>query len=165
MEKKMKKKYVVYTLLSYTDDYGFLQYNKHKVGEYDEEEDAIIRAYVIRNMGYNVKIEEEWEVNKMAGKIMCLRAKNDEDRINARVWAEKFIEYLQEVKYKYPRLHINEAHSFKVYCMYSNKGNLKGFVLYKTGSSAILGSLDVFGVTHLFYLRKELESVCLRWKT
>ena len=58
MEKKMKKKYVVYTLLSYTDDYGFLQYNKHKVGEYDEE-DAIIRAYEIRNMGYNVKIEEE----------------------------------------------------------------------------------------------------------
>ena len=101
----------------------------------------------------------------MTGKIMCLRAKSDEDRINARVWAEKFIEYLQEVKYKYPRLHLNEAHSFKVYCMYSNKGNLKGFVLYKTGSSVILGSLDVFGVTHLFYLRKELESVCLKWKT
>lgn len=95
----------------------------------------------------------------MAGKIICLRAKNDDDRINARVWAEKFIEYLQEVKYKYPRLHLNEVHSYKVYCMYSNKGNLKGFVLYKTGS------LDVFGVTHLFYLRKELESVCLKWKT
>lgn len=100
----------------------------------------------------------------MVGKIICLRAKSDEERINARVWAEKFIEYLQEVKYKYPRLHINEAHSFKVYCVYSNKGNLKGFVLYKIGSSAILGSLDVFGVTHLFYLRKELESVCLKWK-
>lgn len=98
----------------------------------------------------------------MAGKIMCLRAKNDEDRINARVWAEKFIEYLWEVKTKYPKLRINNAQSFKVYCMYSNKGNLKGFVLYKTGSSAILGSLDVFGVTHLFYLRKELESVCLK---
>jgi hypothetical protein len=98
----------------------------------------------------------------MDGKIMCLRAKNDVDRINARVWAEKFIDYLQEVKTKYPRLRINEAHSFKVYCMYSNKGNLKGFVLYKTGSSAILGSFDVFGVTHLFYLRKELESVYLQ---
>ena len=55
----MEKKYVVYTLLSYTDDYGCLQYNKHKVGEYKDEEDAIIRAYEIRNMGYNVKIEEE----------------------------------------------------------------------------------------------------------
>lgn len=52
-------KYVVYTLLSYTDDYGCLHYDKHKVGVYDVEEDAIIRAYEIRNMGYNVKIEEE----------------------------------------------------------------------------------------------------------
>lgn len=99
----------------------------------------------------------------MGGKIICLRAKSDEDRINARVWAEKFFYYLQEVKHKYPRLHLNEVNSYKVYCMYSNKGNLKGFVLYKTGSSSILGSLDVFGVTHLFYLRKELESVCLKW--
>lgn len=55
----MKKKYVVYILLSYADDYGCLQYNKHKVKEYDVEEDAIIRAYEIRNMGYNVKIEIE----------------------------------------------------------------------------------------------------------
>lgn len=101
----------------------------------------------------------------MAGKIICLRAKNDEDRINARVWAEKFIDYLQEVKIKYPGLHLNDVYSFKVYCVYSNKGKLKGFALYKTGSNAILGSLDVFGVTHLFYLRKEIESVCLRWKT
>lgn len=93
---------------------------------------------------------------------MCLRAKSDEDRINARVWAEKFIEYLWEVRAKYPKLRINNVHSFKVYCMYSNKGNLKGFVLYKTGSNAILGSLDVFGITHLFYLRKELERVCLK---
>ena len=98
----------------------------------------------------------------MARKIMCLRAKSDEDRINARVWAEKFVEYLWEVKTKYPKLRINNAHSFKVYCMYRKKENLKGFVLYSTRSSAILGSLDVFGVTHLFYLRKELESVCLK---
>lgn len=55
----MKKKYIVYILLSYTDDYGCLQHNKHKVGEYEDEEDAVIRAYEIRNMGYNVKIEEE----------------------------------------------------------------------------------------------------------
>ena len=55
----MKKKYVVYILLSYTDDYGCLQYNKHKLGEYEDEEGAIIRAYEIRHMGYNVKIEEE----------------------------------------------------------------------------------------------------------
>lgn len=100
--------------------------------------------------------------NKMARKIMCLRAKTGEDRINARVWAEKFVEYLQEVKTKYPRLHLNNVHFFKVYCVYSNQGNLQGFVLYKTGSNAILGSLDVFGVSHLFYLRKEIESVCLR---
>lgn len=55
----MKKKYVVYILLSYTDDCGCLQYNRHKVGEYEDEEDAIIRAYEIRHMGYNVKIGEE----------------------------------------------------------------------------------------------------------
>lgn len=52
-------KYVVYILLSYNDDYGCLHYDKHKVGVYDVEEDAIIRPYEIRHMGYNVKIEEE----------------------------------------------------------------------------------------------------------
>lgn len=52
-------KYVVYTLISYSDDYVCLHYVKHKVGVYDVEEDAIIRAYEISNMGYDVKIEEE----------------------------------------------------------------------------------------------------------
>lgn len=52
-------KYVVYVFISYEDDYGCLQYDKLKAGEYSNEEDAIIRAYEIRNMGYNVKIEEE----------------------------------------------------------------------------------------------------------
>lgn len=55
----MKTSYVVYSVFSYLDDYGCLHFNKHKVGEYEDEEDAIIRAYEIRNMGYNVKIEEE----------------------------------------------------------------------------------------------------------
>lgn len=55
----MKNKYVVYILLSYTDDYGCLYYNKHKVEEYEVEEDAIMRAYKLRHMGYNVIIEEE----------------------------------------------------------------------------------------------------------
>lgn len=55
----MKKKYVVYILLSYADDYECLYYDKHKVGEYEVEEDTIIRAYEIVNMGYNVKIDEE----------------------------------------------------------------------------------------------------------
>lgn len=55
----MKKKYVVYILLSYSDEYECLMFDKHKVGVYDVEEDAIIRAYEIINRGYNVKIEEE----------------------------------------------------------------------------------------------------------
>lgn len=55
----MKKKYVVYILLRYRDDYDCLHYDKHKVGEYEVEEDAIIRAYKTRCMGYNVVIEEE----------------------------------------------------------------------------------------------------------
>ncbi len=58
----MKKKYVVYCIESYFDDYGFLHFNKHNVGEYNDEEDAIMRSYMIRNLGYNVKIMEEWEV-------------------------------------------------------------------------------------------------------
>ena len=41
------------------DDYGCLHFNKQKDIEYTNEEGAIIRAYEIRNMGYNVKIEEE----------------------------------------------------------------------------------------------------------
>ena len=55
----IEMEYVVYVLISYTGDYGCLKYDKHKVGVYGVEEDAIIRAYEIRNMGYNVKIEEE----------------------------------------------------------------------------------------------------------
>lgn len=55
----MKKKYVVYVLIRYADDYGCSYCDKLKAGEYEDEEDAIIRAYEIRNMGYNVKIEEE----------------------------------------------------------------------------------------------------------
>lgn len=52
-------KYVVYIILGYTDDYGYLYYDKHKVEEYEVEEDAIIRAHKIRHMGYKVVIEEE----------------------------------------------------------------------------------------------------------
>lgn len=55
----MKKKYVVYLVVSYMDDYGCLHFNKRKVCEFNSEEDAIIRAYMLRNLGYNVKIEEE----------------------------------------------------------------------------------------------------------
>lgn len=56
----MKKKYVVYSfVISYLDDHGCIHFNKHKVGEFNDEEDAIIRAYMIRTLGYNVKIEEE----------------------------------------------------------------------------------------------------------
>ena len=96
-------------------------------------------------------------------KIVCYHANSNEDRINARVWGEKFLEYLYcELKNKYPILHLNNVRSFKVYCVYSNKGNLKGFTLYKMGSNAILGSLDVFGVSHIWYMKKCLESVCLK---
>lgn len=55
----MKKKYVVYYVIIYLDDCGCLHFNKRKVGEFNNEEDAIIRAYMLRNLGYNVKIEEE----------------------------------------------------------------------------------------------------------
>lgn len=55
----MKKKYVDYCIESYYDDYGFLHFNKHNLGEYNDEEDAIMRSYMIRNLGYNVKIMEE----------------------------------------------------------------------------------------------------------
>lgn len=96
-------------------------------------------------------------------KIVCYKAKSNEDRIKARIWAEKFLEYLySDVKNKYPRLHLNEVKAYKVYCVYSNKGNLKGFTLSKMGSKAILGSLGVFGVSHIWYMNKCLESVCLK---
>lgn len=55
----IEMKYVVYIILGYTDDYGYLYYDKHKVEEYEVEEDAIIRAHKIRHMGYKVVIEEE----------------------------------------------------------------------------------------------------------
>ena len=55
----MKNKYVVYVFIGYTDDYGCLKYDKLKAGVYEDEEDAIIRAYEIRHMCYNIKIEEE----------------------------------------------------------------------------------------------------------
>ena len=54
----MKKKYVVYLVVSYMDDYGCLHFINVKDNEYNNEEDAIIRAYVFRNFGYGVKIEE-----------------------------------------------------------------------------------------------------------
>lgn len=56
----MKKKYVVYLVVSYMDDYGCLHFINVKDNEYNNEEDAIIRAYVFRNFGYGVKIEEMW---------------------------------------------------------------------------------------------------------
>lgn len=96
-------------------------------------------------------------------KIVCYHARSNEDRITARVWAEKFLNYLySDAKNKYPALHLNNVKSYKVYCIYSNKGNLKGFTLYKMGSNAILGSMDIFGLSHIWYRMKCLESVCLK---
>ena len=96
-------------------------------------------------------------------KIVCYNAKSNEDRITARTWAEMFLDYLyNEAKNKYPVLHLNNVKSYKVYCVYSKKGNLKGFTLYKIGSNAILGSMDIFGLSHIWYMRKCLESVCLK---
>ena len=56
----MKKKYVVYSVVSYFDDYGCLHFHKQKECVCSDEEDANSRAYEIRNMGYGVKIEEMW---------------------------------------------------------------------------------------------------------
>lgn len=96
-------------------------------------------------------------------KLVCYNANCDEDRTNARVWAEKFLDYLYCVGVnKHPRLNLNDVKSYKVYCVYSNKGNLKGFTLYKMGSQSILGSLDVYGISHIWYMKKCLESVCLK---
>lgn len=96
-------------------------------------------------------------------KIVCYHARSNEDRIRGRMWAEKFLNYLYcESKNKYPRLHLDGVKAYKVYCVYSNTGNLKGFTLYKMGSYSILGSLDIFGLTHIWYMRKCLESVCLK---
>lgn len=54
----MKKKYVVYSMISCFDDYGCLHFNWYKAGEYTNEEEANAHAYEIRNMCYGVKIEE-----------------------------------------------------------------------------------------------------------
>ena len=96
-------------------------------------------------------------------KIACYHARSIEDRITARLWAEMFLNYLcGEVKNKYPELHLNGVKSYKVHCVYTNKGNLKGFTLYKMGSYAILGSMDIFGLSHIWYRGKCLESVYLK---
>ena len=96
-------------------------------------------------------------------KIVCYRSRSSEDRITARVWAEKFLNYLySEAKNKYPVLHLDGVKAYKVYCVYTNKGNIKGFTLYKMGSNSILGSMDIFGLSHIWYRMKCLESVCLK---
>ena len=96
-------------------------------------------------------------------KIVCYHARSNEDRITARVWAEMFLNYLYcDVKNKYPVLHLDGVKAYKVHCVYTNKGNLKGFTLYKMGSYAILGSMDIFGLSHIWHMRKCLESVCLK---
>lgn len=59
MEKKMKKKYVVYWLFEYIDDEGCLQFYDHKEKEYNNMTEARKRAHDIIKMGYNVKIAEE----------------------------------------------------------------------------------------------------------
>lgn len=95
-------------------------------------------------------------------KIVCYHARSNADGIYARVWAEKFLNYLfSDVKYQYTRLHLSDVKVYKVYCVYSTKGNLQGFALYKMDSNVILGSLDLFGLTHIWYMGKCLESVCL----
>lgn len=54
----MEKKYVVYSVVSYFDDYGCLHFHKQKECVCSDEEEANSRAYEIRNMGCGVKIVE-----------------------------------------------------------------------------------------------------------
>ena len=55
----MKKKYVVYCITVGYDCYGFMEFTKSEAGTYEDYESALIRAYELRCLGYNVKIEEE----------------------------------------------------------------------------------------------------------
>lgn len=55
----MKKKYVVYCVVMAYDEDGIMDYIKAESGTYEDYENALIRAYEISDMGYNVKIEEE----------------------------------------------------------------------------------------------------------
>lgn len=55
----MKKKYVVYCMVRVYDSDGIMQYIKKEYGKYEDYENALIRAYELSSLGYNVKIEEE----------------------------------------------------------------------------------------------------------
>lgn len=55
----MKKKYVVCCMVVDHDEYGVMQFTKSEAGTYEDYESALIRAYELRCLGYNVKIEEE----------------------------------------------------------------------------------------------------------
>lgn len=55
----MEKKYSVYCIIVDYDECGFMQFTKSREGTYEDYESALIRAYELRCLGYNVKIEEE----------------------------------------------------------------------------------------------------------
>lgn len=55
----MKKKYVVYCMVRVYDEDGIMQYIKKEYGTYEDYESALIRAYELSCLGYNVNIEEE----------------------------------------------------------------------------------------------------------
>lgn len=55
----MKNKYVVYCILIDNNEYGVMQFTKSEAGAYEDYESALIRAYELRCLGYNVKIEVE----------------------------------------------------------------------------------------------------------
>ena len=55
----MKKKYVVYCMAMVYDEDGIMQYVKTKYGPFVDYESALIRAYELSSLGYDVNIEEE----------------------------------------------------------------------------------------------------------
>ena len=55
----MEKKYVVYSIVVDYNEDGIMQFTKSEAGTYEDYESALIRAYELSCLGYNVKIEEE----------------------------------------------------------------------------------------------------------
>lgn len=55
----MEKKFVVYCMVVDHDEYGIMQFTKSEAGTYEDYKNALIRAYELSSLGYNVKIEEE----------------------------------------------------------------------------------------------------------
>lgn len=55
----MKKKYFVYRMVMTYDEDGIMHYIKDEYGRYEDYESALIIAYQLSSLGYNVKIEEE----------------------------------------------------------------------------------------------------------